>query len=140
MSYKNNNLLLKSNLGKIYFLHNNFTIFKEVLNTDVKTSVNDLNLKLPQTITRRTIFKNTKIPNITNLDFVFDSPFISISRKSSINSQDSILVEKVVIHKSWIRNDELKTTEFQNLKEIIQSNIYNTVAVIQQNILPKFTN
>ena len=71
--------------------------------------------------------------------FVLDT-FISISRKSSINSQDSILVEKVVIHKSWIRNDELKTTEFQNLKEIIQSNIYNTVAIIQQNILPKFTN
>ncbi|WPY01324.1 Putative DUF3857 domain-containing protein [Candidatus Trichorickettsia mobilis] len=131
LSYKNNDLLLKSNLGKIYFLNNNFSIFKEVLNTDIKTSANDLSLKFPQTITRRTVFKNTKIPNIDNLDFVFDGPFISMSRKSSINSQDSIIVEKAVIHKSWIRNDEIKTIEFQNLKDIIQSNIYNTVAIIQ---------
>lgn len=130
LQYTHPNLFSKTNLGRAYSLATNVRILYDIIKVDTQEDVNDLYLSHPRTLEKKTTIKNIKIEKLQNLNFTFNNQFISLSRQVHIKGDDSIIIEKAIIHKSWIKNHEFKSEDFNKLQLVIKDKVLNNLVVL----------
>ena len=131
LQYKDPNMFSKTNLGRAYSLNKTTPLFlNNIIKVDVNQDINDLYLDHPRTLERKTIFKNIKIQNLESLNFNLENKFVSLSRQSQIQGNDTIITDKAIIHKSWIENSELKSEEFKKLLLTVQDKVLKHSVVL----------
>jgi len=131
LQYKDPNMFSKTNLGKAYSLNKiNPPLLYSIVNIDVNQSFNDFYLEHPRTLEHKIIIKDTKIQNLEKLNFTLDNKFVSLSRKSYINGNDTIITDTAIIHRSWIENHELKSEEFKTLLLTVQNKVLQHLVVL----------
>ena len=121
-SYQQDNKLSKTNLGKAINLeYSKFDINSFI---DVsKDTISDIFLGSPYSLKKKTIFKNIKAKNIELLNNEVDSKWLYISRKLSADENNILVVEDYFILKQdLIKNKDLETSEFINLKKYLEQN------------------
>jgi len=130
INYIDPRMFAKTNLGSAYQLEANLNFLERLSNVDIKEDVNDLYLGFPRTLERKTIFKNIKIQNPQNLNLHLINPYVSLLRQCYIESDDSVVMEKAQVHKSWVENEALKTQDFEEIQKNLQESIRDTLVVL----------
>ncbi len=129
LEYKNPNMFYKTNKGWGYKFPLSAPWVQTIINVDIKNDIHDLYVGYPKTIERSTIIKNRKISDLDNLNFDLPNQFISLSRKCYIKDNDSVIIDKAVIHDTWISNEDLKSREFAKLRQIILDNHDSSIII-----------
>lgn len=130
IKYIDPRIFAKTNLGPAYLLNTTLDFLEILQNADIKKDVNDLYLGFPRTLERKTIFKNVKIQNTQNLNLQLKNPYVTLSRKCYIEGDDSVVMEKAQVHKTWVENERLKTQDFEEIQKNLQESIRDTLVVL----------
>ncbi|PCJ29533.1 MAG: hypothetical protein COA94_01375 [Rickettsiales bacterium] len=131
LGYKNPSMFHKTNIGLAYRLEGGLSLGADMLDMDIKGSVNDLYLGNPRTMQRTTIFKNNKIRNLKELNFNFSSAHLTLARECVIKGEDSIITDKMITHKAWMENSYIKSAEFKKLQDIFRENRNISVVMVK---------
>lgn len=125
-SFKQKNNLLLTNMGDGLTLDSPWSSMYSQVSDDEEGTIY---VGYPDSVTRTTVIKNIKSPNLNNLDFSIDTPWIQASRKCEIKDGNTIIVDKAIIRKRFILPEEIKSPEFKKLKEVIKEYCQN-IAII----------
>ncbi|MDG1436378.1 MAG: DUF3857 domain-containing protein [Rickettsiaceae bacterium] len=128
--YKDPTIFTKTNLGLAYTLSDSLYL-NNIIGADADNNLNDLYMGHPSTLLRKTIIKNVQSQDLNKLDFIIDTPFVTISRSCYSKGDDIIVEDKAVVHKSWIKNDEFKSKKFKELQNSIRENMLSPLLIIQ---------
>ena len=121
-SYQQDNNLSKTNLGKAINLEYSKSDINSFIDVS-KDTISDIFLGSPYSLKKKTIFKNIKVKNIELLNNEVDSKWLYISRKLSTGNNNTLIVEDYfLLKKDLIKNEELETSEFLNLKKNLEQN------------------
>lgn len=123
VSFEDPKIFIKTNYGKAIKLNMPDSAVSDLLTSvNVQQSENDLYLHHPSQLKYRMILKDKKIKNISEIEFSFASPFITIVRKNIEDKKDTIIDTEIVIHKAWITNKEIHSDNFANLQKVLLQN------------------
>ncbi|MGL9726071.1 MAG: hypothetical protein ACR5KV_05500 [Wolbachia sp.] len=112
MSFSKNKIF-KTNLGPALNLGDNW--LNDVVDI-ASDQVSDLFIGVPKTKESHIIIKDIKIKNCKNLNFKIDSPWLYVNRSCKYQNNGTEFSNIITVRKSFISNEELKTTKYKNLK------------------------
>jgi hypothetical protein len=84
-----------------------------------------------KTFSRTTILKNKEIVNISRLNTSIETPWMVLSRKAKVNNGNTEIIDKLIVLKSTIKNEELQGQDFQKLKNHMRLHYNNCVIVLE---------
>lgn len=125
-SFKQKNNLLLTNMGNGLQLDSLWSSTYSQVSDDEEGMIY---VGYPYSVTRTTMIKNIKSPELNNLDFSIDTPWIQASRKGEIKDGNTIITDKATIRKRFILPEEIKSPEFRKLKEVIKEYCQNVAVV-----------
>ncbi|WP_341764170.1 DUF3857 domain-containing protein [Candidatus Tisiphia endosymbiont of Beris chalybata] len=128
--FQQKNLLFNTNNGPALRLGGSSAV-KHIIST-APDQLSDIFIGIPGTNEKHIQIRNTTIKHCERLDFKIDSPWLSINRFCKYQDQGTEFIDKVIIRKSFITNEELKTTEYKNLKEQLENNFDGASIIINE--------
>ncbi len=111
-----NNLLLTNTGSGILF---NFSWANDFINTST-TQEGTTFVGLPMTLQRTTTIKNVDAEQAKALAYTFKTPWVEAKRECCLSDDGVKMVEKITILKSFITAQEVKSKEFQELRQTIK--------------------
>lgn len=130
LNYEHENGLIKTNLGQAYILQSKWA--QDIVNSS-DSHISDIYIGEPMTIKKRTILKDVKVEKIDSLNYKTETPWVSISRACSTMGKDVEVFDTIKTLKSFITNEELKTSQYKKLKSDLEKNFRNTAVIIEEN-------
>ncbi|MHC3897829.1 UNVERIFIED_CONTAM: DUF3857 domain-containing protein [Wolbachia endosymbiont of Nasonia longicornis] len=127
--FQQKNKIFKTNLGPALNLGDNW--LNDVVNT-ASDQVSDLFIGVPKTKESHMIIKDIKIKNCENLNFEIDSPWLYVNRFCKYKNDGTEFSNLIIIKKSFITNEELKTAEYKNLKSELENNFSRASIIISE--------
>ena len=118
--------LIKTNLGSAIQILCAWT--DGVINS-VPNQISDLILGAPTTIYRRTIIKDKKVPQITNLNYEEDTPWLKVKRTCKHVDNNTEIEDITIFKKSIISSEEMKSPQYKKLKRNLMSNFRDATIV-----------
>lgn len=91
-------------------------------------SVKDYYLGFPR-ILQRTVILDKKIENTAGLNFKIQSPWINVERIVKIENNNTYIIDKVIIKRSYITYKERNERNYKDIKNTLEK-MYNKVMVI----------
>lgn len=131
LSYKDDNMFFKTNFGDAYKVYNDNSIIKNIAMVNITSDVLDLYINHPRTIENKIIFEKRKVQNLENLNFNIKTPFITLLRQCYVDGENSVIDEKLIIHRSWIKSSEFSSENFKKLQMIINKNLINSAVILE---------
>lgn len=120
------NRIFKTNLG--FALTLGLSNLHYVVDT-VSDQISDIFIGPPELREKHMVLKNIAIKNCKKLNFTIDTPWLSATRNCQYRNKDTEFIDTISIKKSFITNEELKTTEYKNLKSQLENN-FDRVAIV----------
>lgn len=102
---------------------------EEIIN-DIPDQVGDLWMDSPITVTRINVIKNQKIKGIENLNYETDTPWVSVKRTGKYTGNSTEIKDVIVFKKEFISNEELRSSEYKDLKRNLIENFKNTIILL----------
>lgn len=127
LEYRADDLLLNTNLGKALKLKYKPLYF---FNDIAKEDKIDFYIDMPTFYDLKTIIKSHCVKNIKSLDFNIDTTWMKLNRSAKCINNDTVILDKMIFKKSFIKNEETKTLKFKNLKKAIIDNYINMAVII----------
>ncbi|WP_410543019.1 DUF3857 domain-containing protein [Wolbachia endosymbiont of Tetranychus urticae] len=127
--FQQKNKIFKTNLGPALNLGDNW--LNDVVNT-ASDQVSDLFIGVPKTKESHMIIKDIKIKNCENLNFEINSPWLYVNRSCKYQNDGAEFSNLIIIKKSFITNEELKTAEYKNLKSELENNFSRASIIISE--------
>ncbi len=124
------NQLFKTNLGWALTLGSNHWLYKVV--DTVPDQISDIFIGTPETREKHMVLKNLTIKNCEKLNFEIDSAWFSVIRRCKYQDKGTEFIDTISIKKSFITNEELKTTEYKNLKTQLDNNFEGASIIISE--------
>jgi hypothetical protein len=125
--YIQEDLLVKTNLGTAIQIH---CPWVESVVRGIQNQVSDLILGAPNTIYRRTILKNRKVPKIENLNYEENTPWITVKRTCKHVGDHTEIEDITIFKKNLISSEELKSPGYKKLKNNLMRNFIATAIVL----------
>jgi len=116
--------ILKTNTGSVLTLSSNWV---ELLTDSVPDQISDHFIGISKTITKCTTIKNN-VKNCEKLNFAIDTPWVSVNRTCESLHKGTRFTDIISIRKSFITSDEMKTKEYIELKNHLETS-YQKVGV-----------
>ena len=92
-------------------------------------SVHDIYLGSPQTYIKKYVF-DQEIANINALDASISTPWLELTRKGTITSGKTIIVDKYVIKKSYLTQNDRQSKQYNDFKNKINQAFKKALLVI----------
>ncbi|OEY86861.1 hypothetical protein BIY23_04510 [Wolbachia pipientis] len=133
--FQKKNMTYKTNLGNAFTLRANaFTLrahdwLHRVINT-ASDQVSDIFIDIPQTIEIRTTIKDINVKDCSRLNFKANSPWLHVNRSCNHQNGSTQFIDTILILKNFITNEELKSVEYKNLKNKLESDFANVSVII----------
>ena len=127
LAYKADDLLLNTNLGKALKLKYKPLYFFNNISEDDKI---DFYMNMPTFYDLKTMIKSHCIKNTKSLNYDIDTTWIKLNRSAKCINNDTIILDKIIFKKSFIKNEETKTQKFKKLKKAIIDNYINIAVII----------
>ncbi|MCC8371605.1 MAG: DUF3857 domain-containing protein [Rickettsia endosymbiont of Pseudomimeciton antennatum] len=91
--------------------------------------ISDIFIGVPETNKKYMTIKNIIVKDCKKLNFEIDTPWIYVNRSCKYQNKDTLFTDIITIKKSLITQEELKTSQYKNLKTKLE-NEFDRVAVI----------
>ena len=124
--YTQDDALIKTNLGQAIWINGDWV--DDIIDS-VPNQISDLILGEPTTIYRRTIIKNKKVPQIKNLNYQEDTPWLKVKRTCKHVGNNTEIEEITIFKKSVISSEELQSTEYKKLMKNLIRNFRDSAIV-----------
>lgn len=119
------NRISKTNMGSALTLSSRSD---DVIDTSFD-QISDIFIGTPETNKRYMTIKNIIVKDCKKLNFEIDTPWIYVNRSCKYQNKDTIFTDIVTIKKSLITQEELKTSQYKNLKTKLE-NEFARIAII----------
>lgn len=129
-SYEQENHLLLTNMG--YGILFNFSWASNIIDTSI-TQEGTTFVGLPMTLHRTFIIKNVDADQAKALAYAFTSPWVEAKRECHLSDRGVEMVENIAILKSFVTAEEVKSKEFQDLRQTIKK-YCSKIALIISNL------
>ncbi|CAO4843954.1 MAG: hypothetical protein CNLJKLNK_00319 [Holosporales bacterium] len=118
--------LLKSNLGRAILVKNKTDLLYSIalINEDSETDWFACDLG---TYTFKIIIKEKKFNHPERLNDCIDSPWFKIERTAEIQGSDSVITTQIIVLQDLIKNEDLKTQEFKNIRKKIKDDFLELI-------------
>jgi hypothetical protein len=129
-AYEQENHLLLTNMGSGILL--NFSWANSFIDTSI-TQEGTTFVGLPVTLSRTTTIKNIDAEQAKTLAYELEYPWVKAKRECHLSDQGIEMIETITILKSFITAEEVKSKEFQNLRQSIKK-YCSKIALIISNL------
>ncbi len=120
------NRISKTNMGVALTLKSNRS--DDITHT-ASDQISDIFIGMPETNKKYMIIKNIIVKDCKKLNFEIDTPWIYVNRSCKYQDKDTVFTDIITIKKSLITQEELKTSQYKNLKTKLE-NEFARVAII----------
>lgn len=125
--YIQDDILMKTNLGPAIQIDCHWV--DNVINS-VPNQISDLILGAPNTIYRRTILKDKKIPQIKNLNYEEDTPWLKVKRTCKHVDNNTEIEDITIFKKNIITSEELQSPEYIKLKKNLMYHFIDSAIIL----------
>jgi hypothetical protein len=126
-SYEQENNLLLTNMGSGILL--NFSWANSFIDTSM-TQEGTTFVGLPATLHKTITIKNVDAEQAKALAYELKTPWVEAKRECHLSDQGIEMIETITILKSFITAEDVKTKEFQNLRQSIKKYCSKSALII----------
>ncbi|WP_341756348.1 MULTISPECIES: DUF3857 domain-containing protein [unclassified Candidatus Tisiphia] len=121
------NRISKTNMGAALSLRSSSRM--EDITDIAFDQISDIFIGIPETNKKCMTIKNIIVKDCKKLNFEIDTPWIYVNRSCKYQNKDTIFTDIITIKQSLITQEELKTSQYKNLKTKLE-NEFARVAII----------